>query len=283
MNQTRFEWRVGLFVCIGLALLVVLLLMFSKGVSLRPTYTVRLKAESAGTLKKKAGVLMAGVPVGSVSEIHLEPDGRTVTIFLRIRSDSVIHSDARFVIEQSGFLGDQYVAIIPTDNQSPLLKDGDEVTAETPFNLQEAARDASGFLRRINETVSDVRRLALNETTLSNLSVGVASFRQFSEEALAMSTNINSLFMTNAEPISASISNIHVFSDQLAQMGVTLTNLLAEVQAGRGVAGNLVKNEKLASDLEQLVANLSIASSNLNRYGLWRMLWKRSEPAKPKK
>jgi len=106
MSQTRLEWKVGLFVFFGLALLVVLLLLFSKGFSLRPTYTVGLKAESAGILKTKAGVLMAGVPVGSVSEIRLAPEGKTVTIFLRIRSDCVVHRDARFVIEQSGFLGD---------------------------------------------------------------------------------------------------------------------------------------------------------------------------------
>jgi hypothetical protein len=59
---------------------------------------------------------------------------------------------------------------------------------------------------------------------------------------------------------------------------------LNESQQGLGLrAGNLVRNEELAANLEQLVANLNIASSNLNRYGLWRMLWKRNEPTKPSK
>ena len=53
--------------------------------------------------------------VGTVSGMQLAPDGKSVTIILRIYQDYQIHKDARFVIEQSGFLGDQYVAIMPTE------------------------------------------------------------------------------------------------------------------------------------------------------------------------
>ena len=41
MDKSRFEWKVGLFVFIGLVLLAALLLQFSKGTSLfRPTYDI---------------------------------------------------------------------------------------------------------------------------------------------------------------------------------------------------------------------------------------------------
>ena len=62
-------------------------------------------------------MLLAGVQVGSVSDIQLAEDGKSVTIILKIYKDYKIYHDARFVIEQSGFLGDQYVAIIPTANR----------------------------------------------------------------------------------------------------------------------------------------------------------------------
>ena len=51
-------------------------------------------------------MLVAGVSVGSVSDIKLDDGGTNVTIFLKIYKDYKIHGDARFVIEQSGFLGD---------------------------------------------------------------------------------------------------------------------------------------------------------------------------------
>ena len=75
--------------------------MFSKGTSLfRGTYELRLHAGNVGGLKQRAGVLLAGVQVGSVSDIKLANDGKSVTILLNIYKENKIYHDARFVIEQ---------------------------------------------------------------------------------------------------------------------------------------------------------------------------------------
>ncbi|HTV76192.1 MAG TPA: MlaD family protein, partial [Candidatus Baltobacteraceae bacterium] len=105
MDKSRLELKVGLFVLIGLVLLAVTIIQFSKGTSLfRGTYELRLHAVNVSGLKERSGVLLAGVQVGSVSSIHLADDGKSVTIILKIYKDYPIYHDARFVIEQSGFL-----------------------------------------------------------------------------------------------------------------------------------------------------------------------------------
>ncbi len=54
-NKSRLETKVGLFVFIGLVLLAVLLIQFSKGTSLfRGTYDLRLHARNVGGLKPRA-------------------------------------------------------------------------------------------------------------------------------------------------------------------------------------------------------------------------------------
>ena len=187
MDKSRLETKVGLFVFIGLVLLAALLIQFSKGTSLfRGTYELRLHAANVGGLKQRAGVLLAGVQVGSVSDIKLANDGKSVTILLNIYKENKIYHDARFVIEQSGFLGDQYVSIIPTTNSPPLLQDGADVVCQEPFNLQEVARSTSGFIKRIDDTakklddsVTDLRRVVLNENTLTNFSVAVINCARF--------------------------------------------------------------------------------------------------------
>ena len=66
-NARRYEWRVGVFVLVGLVLLAVLMLQFSKGWDLlTPTYRLTLKTANVGGIKRGAGVLMAGVPIGNV-------------------------------------------------------------------------------------------------------------------------------------------------------------------------------------------------------------------------
>src|SRR5262249_33499197 len=107
MNKSGLEWKVGLFVLIGLGLLAALLLQFAKGTTfLQKTYDILLHANNVSGLKVRAAVLMSGVQVGTVAAVKLSPDGRSVTITLRIYSEYVIYKDAQFAFEQSGFLGD---------------------------------------------------------------------------------------------------------------------------------------------------------------------------------
>jgi len=311
MNKSRLEWKVGLFVLVGLGVLGMLLLQFSKGTSFfRPTYVLRLHAVNVGGLKVRAGVLMSGVQIGTVSDIKLSPDGKSVTMTLRIYSQYEIHKDARFVIEQSGFLGDNYVAIFPTENKGDIFRNGDEAEADSPFNLQETARAAGGFLQRMDDTVktlsktiADVRRLVLNEQTLTNLSVAVGNFRTVSEHALTAVDNVNSLVQTNTPSIAVAVSNLVFFTEEVdrfakglssvvttnaTEINVAVKNiesstdvlktLMYDLQAGKGPVGNLLKNEQLSTNVSQIAYNLSIATSNLNRLGLWGILWQHKPP-----
>jgi phospholipid/cholesterol/gamma-HCH transport system substrate-binding protein len=312
MDKRRLEWRVGLFVLIGLVLLAILLLQFSKGTSLfsAPTYRLYLTAKNVGGLKTTASVLMAGVQIGTVSDIRLNPNGTNVTITLRLYKQFPVHKDVRFVIEQSGFLGDQYVAIVPTNNEGPVFEPEDHAQAQEPFNLQDVARSASGFLRRIDATarnlddaISDVRRLVLNEQTLTNLAVTVSTMRLASERALIAVGNVNTLIDTNSASIAAAVSNVVFFSEQINQFGntfgevlstnsteitaavkniesstVVLKTLLDDLQSGKGLAGNLLRNESLATDFQRIADNLAVTTSNLNRIGLWGILWSRKPP-----
>ena len=311
MNQSRLEGKVGLFVFVGLVLLVVLLLQFSKGTTFfRPTYEILLKANSVGGLKPRAQVLMSGVQVGTVADMRLAPDGKSVTLRLRLYQQPQIHKDARFAIEQSGFLGDQYVAILPTKNEGEIFGQGGEAMAEAPLNLQEVARVAAGFLQHIdsaatnlNDALSDARRTVLSARVLTNLSATLDNFQRVSERSLIAVDNLNALVATNSPAISVAVSNVLFFSDQInlaagAVRGLVATNspaidaavkniesstatlkdLLDGVQQGKGLAGQILVNDQIATNVSRVVDNLSITTSNLNRLGLWGILWKHKLP-----
>ena len=61
------EWKVGLFVAIGIALLTTTLLRFSKSSTfLDSTYDLYVETEDISGLKPKAQVLLSGVQIGHV-------------------------------------------------------------------------------------------------------------------------------------------------------------------------------------------------------------------------
>ena len=311
MENKRLETKVGLFVFIGLALLAVLMLMFSKGTSLyQGTYELHLHASNVGGIKPRAAVLLAGVQIGTVSDIRLAEDGKSVTIDLKIEKKFPIYHDARFVIEQSGFLGDQFISIVPNQNLEPKWADGADVNCESPFNLQQVARDAAGFIQRIDETakkldasVTDLRAQVLNAQTLANFGTSITNMKLFTEQALDTVDGINSIVNTNSAQVGLAVSNAVLFSAELLRLADTAKEVLstnsgnigtatrdiadtsaifkqlaADLQAGKGLAGTILQNPELATNLQVIGANLAITSSNLNRLGLWGILWSHKSP-----
>jgi phospholipid/cholesterol/gamma-HCH transport system substrate-binding protein len=311
-SRSYLEVKVGLFVAVGIILLAVMMLQFSKGTSaFRGTYLVNMVAENVGGLKERASVLLAGVQVGVVKNIHLASDGKSVTIELQIYQNFPLYSDARFVIEQAGFLGDQFVSVVPTENQGPLLTNNATIYCQAPFDLQEVARSAAGFINRMDETakkldasVTDLRNQVLNAQTLSSFGVALTNMKAFTEQALGAVSNINNLVANDGAQAGLAVTNLVRFTVQMNQLGVSAQNLLdsngtnigvatkniddmtvtlkqiaADVQAGRGLAGAVLQNQELATNVMNIAANLSVTSSNLNRRGLWGILWSNKSPA----
>ena len=316
MEKSRLEIKVGLFVFVCLALLAAMMVQFNKGASLlHDTYILKLHTTNVGGLKHEASVLLAGVPVGIVKDIQIDPSGKSVTIILKINKKFQnkplpIYGDARFVIEQAGFLGDQYVSIIPTENKAPPFADGADVNCQEPFDLQEVARGAAGFIKRMDETakkldasVTDLRAQVLNAQTLSSFGVALTNMKTFTEDALGAIKAINAIVTTNGTQVGVAVSNLVVFSSQLNQLGasaqeilatnsvnitaatkniddvtVTVKALATDLQAGRGLAGAVLQNQELATNVQNIAANLAVTTSNLNRVGIWGILWS-SKPA----
>jgi phospholipid/cholesterol/gamma-HCH transport system substrate-binding protein len=309
MSEKRLAWKVGLFAVMAVVVGGVLLYIFSKtGGPFKPTYDLRLKADTVGGLREGATVLLSGIVVGHVVDADVAPGGRGVHIRIRIHERYTIHSDARFVIEQIGFLGDQYVAIYPQENQGEILAPNAIVAVEEPFNFQEIGRSARDLIDQFNETAKILNesmgragKTVFSEQSLTNASATLANFRLASEKALAAIDGINGVVASNAAPVGAAMTNLVRFSEDLDKLALDLREVVAtnrqelasvmknlnaasgalgglakDIEAGKGLAGTLLKDTGLQHNVTNLVATLGSLSSNLNKYGL---LYK---PKKPK-
>lgn len=293
--------KVGIFVFVTLAIIAGMILNFSKGRGLfAPTYTIRVLSVEVGGLKVGAPVAISGVPVGSVTRIELTEDRRAVAISARILSRYPIRRDARVSIAQSGFLGDQYIAIVPQGDDAPFLADAEAIEAERPFDLQETARSATTLLGkldlaldRINGAAKRLDEQLITPEALTNLTASADNLRRATEEAVLTLSDARGLIRTNAPVVSGALSNLAVISgtlkgttDQLdafvteqrpalqslvSTAGAATADLKAittDLRQGRGVAGALLNDEDLRLQLGSALTNLAIVSSNIARFGI---------------
>ncbi len=235
INDSGREWKVGLFFLISLVLLTILLVQFSKGSNwFVSSYDIFLKTQNVGGLKSKAQVLMAGVQIGTVIGADLESDGKTVRVELKILERYSISDDAIFSIEQAGFLGDQFVSILTGESSESFLETGAEVTAQEPFNLQNAARiaaDLAGQFRsaeliaKVGDTVHSIRsvidrvdRILVTESTLTNLSRMIENSVKISDRMLTTINRLDDLIQTNAPSVNRSLANFEQLSLDLNRL-----------------------------------------------------------------
>ncbi|MGD9763725.1 MAG: outer membrane lipid asymmetry maintenance protein MlaD [Candidatus Binatia bacterium] len=124
-SPTR-DFIVGCFVLIGLAAIAYLSLSVG-GVSYTGPKGLSVYADfgEIGGLKPRAPVVIAGVKVGEVGAIELNPEYRARVTF-NLAPDLKLPLDTSASIVTSGVLGDRYVSLQPGAEEE-YLKSGDQI------------------------------------------------------------------------------------------------------------------------------------------------------------
>jgi phospholipid/cholesterol/gamma-HCH transport system substrate-binding protein len=115
MGRKGVETLVGLFVLLGILAIVFLALKAANLASFRlgSTYAVTAKFDNIGGLKVRAPVKSAGVTVGRVTAIALDPKTYQGEVTIEIEQTLRFPIDTSAKILTSGLLGDQYIGLEP--------------------------------------------------------------------------------------------------------------------------------------------------------------------------
>lgn len=88
-------------------------------------YTILASFRSAEGISAGTDVRMAGVKIGTVTDMSLNPENYKADVQFAIKDGIEIPEDSTFAIESEGLLGGQYVEVVPGGSFDYLL-DGDE-------------------------------------------------------------------------------------------------------------------------------------------------------------
>lgn len=113
MGKKGIETLVGLFVLLGLAALTFIALKAANLATFgsRDSYTLQARFDNIGGLKPRAPVRSAGVTVGRVTSIKLDPKTYQGLVTLEVDREVQFPKDSSARILTSGLLGDQYIGL----------------------------------------------------------------------------------------------------------------------------------------------------------------------------
>ena len=134
-KQRHIDISVGLFMLLGMLALLVMVMKVSGISDLISTngYPVTASFTDIGGLKVRAPVTVAGVKIGEVTRIELQPSQLNARVTMMLSRDKAIpYEDASARILTEGLLGSNYISIVPgfedeENKDHPYLRSGDVI------------------------------------------------------------------------------------------------------------------------------------------------------------
>lgn len=139
MNMVKLEMTVGTFMLIGILCLGYVSIKLGKmEISGGDYYSVRAAFDSVSGLKPGARVEVAGVEVGKVDRIALDPkSGDRAFAYLKIKSGVKITDDVIASVRTSGIIGDKFIKLRP-GGSDVMLKNNDTIReTESAIDIEE--------------------------------------------------------------------------------------------------------------------------------------------------
>ncbi len=138
MKRINIEIAVGLFMVIGFVCFAWMSVRLGDvGLFNDPTYSVSARFGSVSGLKAGAKVEIAGVHIGKVASIRLDPETYEAIVELEINKDVVLQEDVIASIRTAGIIGDRYINITPGGLEDLIVDGGMIEETESAINLEE--------------------------------------------------------------------------------------------------------------------------------------------------
>lgn len=272
-TQGRLEFRVGIFVLLGIAGALFALFLLTDPSTFRGRYRISTVVEEAGGIRRGDPVQMRGVNIGRVMGFDLSSEG--VRITLEIEGEWDIPEDSRSRLAAGGLLGGRTVEVIegtsavlarggdeiPGENVTGILdmpadlgKDAKEVLARIQALLEEPTVDAiQGSARELQQLLAQLSILA--EEQGEEIAQLTASLNRTAEGLETAAGSGEDIARAVARADSA-LSTVQQTSEVLFRASTSLETILSRMEAGEGTLGQLSTNPALYDTLLETVETL---------------------------
>jgi ABC-type transporter Mla subunit MlaD len=291
------EARVG---AIFLILIVAITgtVLFMGGVPLwfrNPTYKVFVYFSDIHGLEKGAEVRMAGVKMGTVEAIDVEPlpncGDKPVKVTLRLNRLPVVHDSDWFDVDQGDVLGTRYIAIRrQAAENSKVMVDGSSSCNSRTTGYAGLPDQTTALLADLQGITHDIRMIFTSQFNqrqvreiLKNVNDATRTATLIAYQGLQFATRLSNIAGANDRRIGDLVENMRLSSVNVLKMTTELNRMVAvnplpadmaragqdmrgaaqDIHATTAAARDFMTDPALRKQLDEMVANLRQSSESL--------------------
>ncbi len=246
-HSLKINLKVGIFVFSGLVVILSAIFLLGADKSFF-TRHARLHSEfdQVQGLARGSVVSLSGVVVGNIEEINFVPGNKNLNVTMKVEMAFLprIPKGSQVEIRTQGALGDKFIYIIPGDNHSESVKDGEtlEVAKATDFFniISGRGKDTEKIFDILNEMLILTKTINADNKVgkiIENLSQASINLNKVSNQAKDFTAQAN--FGVSGEKFSSSINH--------------LDKIMTKIDKGQGTLGALINDSSLHDQLKSFL------------------------------
>jgi phospholipid/cholesterol/gamma-HCH transport system substrate-binding protein len=242
MNKdTGSNWKLGMFVIVGLILFILTIYFVGKQQNLfGSTIQLKSKFKTVSGLKVGNNVRFSGINVGTVDEIQLVTDSSVVVVLILQKDvQKYIKTDAIASIGSDGLMGDKVLTISPGTSSNKIVKDNDFIASKAAVEMEDLMKSVKTSVDNAGLITGELAKF----TSSMNNGNGTLS-KLMNDKELA-----NSLKLT--------LANLEVSTNEFSKFTSAMNN-------GKGALSKLVSDEQFAAKLDSTMSNLQTGTKGLS-------------------
>lgn len=281
--KRRDEVLVGIFTTAAVAVVVLGALWLARG-GLDAGYALYSRFTWGSGLKQGQPVWLAGVTVGYVDKVVLDPKG-TVLAHFRIQDGYVVPKGTSATVVANGFFGDMAIALTPSAPNSEAFAEGDTV----PVGL--AAMGIAGLTARadtitkgVNVILSTAREQLVDSGGMNEMRQTLVALNrlvaQLAQIASLQSRELQSTMQTvrsraaavDSQQVDSTVRSLRLASANMATVTGELKSttdrlnaVLAKVEKGDGTAAKLLNDPGLYNDLRGVLSRVDSLTADFKK------------------
>jgi len=240
--------KLGLFVLAGLLFLIIILYMIGKDRNMfGNTFVLRTRFENVQGLVPGNNVRYAGIEVGTVRRMDILSDTLIeVQMVIQNRMKYFIKKNAITSIGTDGLMGNKVINIEPAGREAMAVQEEDILASRRAVNTDE-------MLRTLDQTNRDIAIVAENlKTTVTKINNSAALWQLLNDESLPAD-------------IRTAAGNIRQATTRAASIMADLDAVVADIKAGKGSLGKIVRDTLLAGKLEGTIDRINGVGAEAGR------------------
>ncbi len=255
------EFRVGIFVSVGLLLaMLVIFMLGSETRFFQRQYTLYSNFEDISGLREGAEVQLAGIKVGFVDGIRVPKDleMREITVVMRINKkyQDRIRADSSASIETQGLLGDKFIYVTMGSEAQPIIPNNGILPSKVTTSIFALGDKAGEIMDNISDAAKSISEMLKGKEGKSDIKGILSSMRASLEKIEKGKGLVHSLIY---DPKGEQVV------DDLSRAMKSVGDLVAKADEKDGAAGILVNMRRASADLRDIMASIRRGEGTLGK------------------